>query len=139
MSTYYCYTSLALFFIFNSKNNNLCVQIEFHTGKKLLSLFLKELGPGFIANNIVILLFLVICGIIAMSCGTSLVNELHDYDKQIDIFPNRPYSYGQSYGIVWASVAIALIGSIISTIGLFQLQADAGNPIMNSNSAVTLL
>lgn len=132
MSTYYCYTSLALFFIFNSKNNNLCVQIEFHTGKKLLSLFLKELGPGFIANNIVILLFLVICGIIAMSCGTSLVNELHDYDKQIDIFPNRPYSYGWSYGIGLASVAIALIGSIISTIGLLISPRETNAPVVNA-------
>ena len=74
-----------------------------------------------------------------MSCGTSLVNELHDYDKQISVFPRGPYSYGWSYGIGWASVAIALIGSIISTIGLFQLPRDAGNPIMSSTATVTLL
>ena len=52
----------------------------------------------------------------------SLVKELHD-KKEIY------FSYSWCFGIAWASVAVALIGSIISTIGLFKSLRETKNSL----------
>ena len=77
---------------------------------------ISEFAPTTI--DIGIILLLVICGIIAMTCLMSLVKELHDYDEKHRVFSRGSFSYSWSFGIAWASVAVALIGFIISTIGL---------------------
>ena len=79
-------------------------------------------GFGPTAIDIDIMLFLVIYGIMAMGCYMSLVKELHDNGK---IY----YSYSWCFGIAWASVAVALVGSIISTIGLFKSLKETKNSL----------
>lgn len=71
------------------------------------------------------LLFLVSCGIIAMSCSTSYTNDLRDVIVV-------SFSYDWAYEIGWISVAIALFGSIISSIDLIMSERDAGNPTIIS-------
>ena len=61
-----------------------------------------------------------------MSCNTSYTNDLRDR-----VISNVSISYGWTYGIGWASVGIALAGSIASTIGLFLSAGDAGNPTIS--------
>ena len=72
-----------------------------------------------------ILLFLVSCGIIAMNCSTSYTNDLCDIIA-------ASFSYDWAYEIGWISVAIALFGSIISSIDLIMSERDAGNPTIIS-------
>ena len=62
-----------------------------------------------------------------MSCYISYSKDLRDKFK----YTRYDHSYGWTYGFGWASVAIALIGSLISIIGLFQLPRDVENPAMN--------
>ena len=64
-----------------------------------------------------------------MSCSMSLVKELLDYVEKDRVFS---FSYGWCFGIAWASVAIALIGSIISTIGLFKSPRETNAPVSNA-------
>ena len=60
--------------------------------KSIALVITLELASGFNANKINYLLLLVSCGIIVSSCGTSLLNELHDYNKHADLFHSGPYS-----------------------------------------------
>lgn len=99
--------------------------------KNIAFVITLELTSGFNANKINYLLLLVSCGIISLSCGTSLLNELHDYNKHVDLFHSGPYSYTWSYRIGWASVAVTLIGSIISSIDIYLSPKDAENPVMS--------
>ena len=64
-----------------------------------------------------------------MSCIMSLVKELYDYVEKDHSFS---FSYGWCFGIAWASVAVALIGSIISTIGLFKSPRETNAPVPNA-------
>ena len=89
----------------------------------------KISGFGLTAIDSDIILFLVICGIIAMSCIMSLVKELYDYVAKDHAFS---FSYSWCFGIAWASVAVALIGSIISTIGLFKSPRETNAPVPNA-------
>ena len=67
-----------------------------------------------------------------MSCIMSLVKELHDYNEEHRLFSRGSFSYSWSFGIAWASVAVALIGSIISTTGLFKSPIETNAPIVNA-------
>ena len=69
-----------------------------------------------------------------MSCIMSLVKELHDYNQERYMFPRGSYSYSWSFGIAWASVAVALVGAIISTIGLFMSPRETDITIVNAPS-----
>ena len=69
-----------------------------------------------------------------MSCIMSFFKELNDYNKERYIFRRGSYSYSWSFGIAWASVAVALIGAIISTIGLFMSPREIEIPIVNAPS-----
>ena len=62
----------------------------------------------------------------------SLIKELHDYNKQRRLFPRGPYTYSWSFRIAWAAVAVALVGAIISTIGLFVSPRETDVPIANA-------
>ena len=62
----------------------------------------------------------------------SLVKELHDYKQECYIFPRGFYSYSWSFGTAWASVAVALVGAIISTIGLFMSPRENDIPTVNA-------
>ena len=64
-----------------------------------------------------------------MSCIMDLVKELHDYNKKQGLFERGSLSYGWSFGIAWGSVAAALIGPIISTIGLLKSPTETNTPI----------
>ena len=64
-----------------------------------------------------------------MSCIMSLVKELYDYVEKYRAFS---FSYGWCFGIAWASVAVALIGSIISTIGLLISPRETNAPVVNA-------
>lgn len=92
------------------------------------------MGFATTAFDINILLFVVSCGIIAMGCIMSLIKELHDYNKDFELFPRGPYSYSWSFGVAWASVAVALVGAIISTIGLFMSPRENDVSIVNAPS-----
>ena len=59
-----------------------------------------------------------------MSCYTSYSYDLRDKFKQAMYH----HSYGWTYQLGWASVGKALIGSLISIIGLFKLPGDVVNP-----------
>ena len=74
-----------------------------------------------------ILLFLVSCGIIAMSCSTSYTNDLRDIIVV-------SFSYDWAYEIGWTYAAVAIFGSIISSTDLFMLARHAGNPTMSFKS-----
>ena len=67
-----------------------------------------------------------------MSCIMSLVKELHDCNEEHRLFLRCSFSYSWSFGIAWASVAVALIGSIISTTGLFKSPIETNAPIVNA-------
>ena len=73
------------------------------------------------------LLFLVSCGIIAMSCSTSYTNDLRDIIVV-------SFSYDWAYEIGWTYAAVAIFGSIISSTDLFMLARHAGNPTMSFKS-----
>ena len=62
----------------------------------------------------------------------SLFKELHDYNKARGLFPRGPYTYSWSFGIAWAAVAVALVGAIISTVGLFMSPRETDVPIANA-------
>ena len=69
-------------------------------------------------------IFLVSSGITAMSCYTS-----YSYDLREKLKGTRYHHfYGWTYGFGWASVGIALIGSLVSVIDLFKLPRDVENP-----------
>ena len=82
--------------------------------------------------DIGIILLLVVCGIIAMTCLMSLVKELHDYDEKHRVFSRGSFSYSWRFGIAWASVAVALIGFIISTIGLLISPRETNAPAVDA-------
>ena len=63
-----------------------------------------------------------------MSCSTTLITEYRDVLVLHGVFPYATYSYGWSYEFGWAFVAIALVGSIIPTIALFQSPKDEMKP-----------
>ena len=67
-----------------------------------------------------------------MSCNMSLVKELRDYVEKRRVFSRGSFSYSWCFGIAWASVAVALIGSIISTIALFKSPREANAPVANA-------
>ena len=85
-----------------------------------------------------IFLFSAGCSIIAMSCYRSYSNEVRDQ------FPNlltiiidslgryscSSFSFSWAYGLGWASAGVALVGTIISSFGLFMSSEDTGNPTM---------
>ena len=85
-----------------------------------------------------ILLFLVGCNIIAMSCYTSYSNEVRDqFTNLLKIILDRlgrysgsSFSFSWAYGLGWASAGVALVGTIISSFGLFMSSEDTGNPTM---------
>ena len=62
----------------------------------------------------------------------SLVKELRDYVEKRRVFSRGSFSYSWCFGIAWASVAVALIGSIISTIGLFKSPRETNAPVPNA-------
>ena len=82
--------------------------------------------------DIGIIVLLVVSGIIAMSCMMSLVKELHDHNEKHRVFSRGSFSYSWCFGIAWAFVAVALIGSIISTIGLLISPRETNAPVVNA-------
>ena len=62
----------------------------------------------------------------------SLVKELHGYNEKHRGFSRSSFSYSWCFGIAWASVAVALIGSIISTIGLLISPRETNAPVVNA-------
>ena len=62
----------------------------------------------------------------------SLVKELHGYKEKHCVFSRGSFSYSWCFGIAWASVAVALIGSIISTIGLLISPRETNAPVVNA-------
>ena len=85
-----------------------------------------------------ILLFSVGCSIIAMSCYTSYSNEVRDeFTNQLKTildtltrYSGSSLSFSWAYGLGWASTGVALVGTIISSFGLFMSSEDTGNPAM---------
>ena len=67
-----------------------------------------------------------------MSCMMSLVKELHDYNEKHRVISRGSFSYSWCFGIAWASVAVALIGYIISTIGLLVSPRETNAPVVNA-------
>ena len=63
-----------------------------------------------------------------------LVKQLPDYNKERGLFPRGPYSYSWSFGMAWASVAIALVDVIVSKIGLFMSPRETDVSIVNAPS-----
>ena len=59
-----------------------------------------------------------------MSCYTSHTDDLRD-------ITSGSISYGRVYGVKWASVDIALLASMISSITLFTSARDAGSQTMS--------
>ena len=75
------------------------------------------------------------CSIIAMSCYTSYSNEVRDpFDKIAEgvVGTRNGFSFSLSwaYGLGWASAGVALVGTIVSSFGLFISTKDTGNPTM---------
>ena len=92
--------------------------------------------------DIEIFLFSVGCSIIAMSCYTSYSNETRDQirnllDQILDTFVTRSgssFSFSWVYGLGWASAVVALVGTIISSFGVFISSNNTGNPTMTFKS-----
>lgn len=141
--TYHVYHS-RLTFILDLKDKASCFFI-FVKIKFLKTLCMRdhfEFDFRSTATDIEILLFLVGCSVIAMSCYTSYSNELRDQtikilQQSISIGSRQSdclSSYGWTCGFGWASAGIALVGTVISSIGLFMSQNDTGNPTMTFKS-----
>ena len=62
----------------------------------------------------------------------SLAKELHDSKEKYGLLDRGLFSYGWSFGIGWASEAVAVMGAIISTIGLFKSPTETNTPIGNA-------
>ena len=60
-----------------------------------------------------------------MSCYTSFSNDVDDKSRCED--QKICLKYGWTYGIGWATVALALIGTTFSTIGFLMKSDGSGN------------
>ena len=63
-----------------------------------------------------------------MSCFTSFSKDLDRYQRDISRYQCETdcYTFGWTYCIGWATVVVALIGTIISTVGFFIKSEETG-------------